>query len=245
MSARPAPSHGFTLLELLVVLAVFGVFAAMAYGGLASVLNARRDLQVKLDRTAEWQKAFQRLRNDLELAAPRGTRDGFGQPQAAFVFEEFGARVEFTRAGWRNPLSLPRPSLERVVYRYDDRDRTLLRETWRVLDRAADTQPIELVVLTAVDDARWRFMNKNREWLERWPPATGGSAAELPMAVELTLETRDFGEVVWLLRSGVEQPSAPGPGGGGGNPPPIPNCQPGQNPVTDASGRPSCVVVVS
>lgn len=205
---------GFTLLELLVVLAVFAVFSTMAYGGLNYVLKARKDIEVQLDRTAEWQKAFQRMRNDLELAAPRAARDGFGQPQAAFVFEEFGARIEFTRSGWRNPLSLPRASLERVVYRYDDRNKALLRETWRVLDRAADNEPQKLVVLDKIDDARWRFMDSNRQWQQRWPPqsssaSTGSSNVLLPMAMELTLESKDFGKIIWLMRPGVEPASIP------------------------------------
>ena len=235
-------AQGFTLLELIVVIAVFAVFSAMAYGGLNYVLTARKSLEVQLARTAEWQKAFQRLRNDLELAVPRPGRDDFGQPMAALVFEEFGARIEFTRAGWRNPLSLPRPSLERVVYRYDDRRRELLRETWRVLDRAADNDPVQLVLLTQIDDVRWRFMDGNRQWQERWPSqgsSTGGAAAaQLPKALELTLESKDFGEVVWLMRPGVE--AAVAVTQGGGTPPR--KCSPGETPtIGGVDGVPSCV----
>jgi len=233
------PARGFTLLELIVVLAVFSVFSLMAYGGLNYVLKSRRDLEVQLDRTAEWQKAFQRVRNDVELAAPRAARNGFGQPVAAFLFEPFGARIEFTRAGWRNPLSLPRPSLERVVYRYDDRTREFLRETWRVLDRAEDNEPQKLVVLGKIDDARWRFMDANRQWQDRWPPSVTSSSAAastlLPKAIELTLESKDFGEIVWLMRPGVE-PAAANP-----NTPP-PTCPPGQVPsIAPAGGVSTCV----
>jgi general secretion pathway protein J len=235
-------ARGFTLLELIVVIAVFAVFAAMAYGGLNYVLTARRTLEVQLARTAEWQKAFQRVRNDLELAVPRATRDGFGQPLGAFTFEEFGARIEFTRSGWRNPLSQPRPSLERVVYRYDDRSHELLRETWRVLDRAADNEPAKLVVLGQIDDARWRFMDSSRQWQEHWPPASTSSAnaaasALVPKAIELTLESKDFGEVVWLLRPGVEA-AVSNPTG-----PNTPRkCNPGEVPtIAEVGGQPSCV----
>ena len=203
------PARGVTLLELIVVLAVFGVFSTMAYGGLNYVLKARKDIETQLDRTAEWQKAFQRVRKDLELAAPRAARDGFGQPTAAFLFEEFTARIEFTRSGWRNPVSQPRASLERVVYRYDERANELVRETWRVLDRADDKAPLKLVVLNNIDNARWRFMDANRTWQDRWPPtSTSGtvsaSSTLLPLAIELTLESKDFGEIVWLMRPGVQ-----------------------------------------
>ena len=155
----PRPTRGFTLLELVVVLAIFGVFAAMAYGGLNYVLNARRELETRLDRTAEWQKAFQRLRNDFQLASTRGARDGFGQYKAALLFDSYGPVVELTRGGWRNPLSLPRPTLERIVYRYDEKKRELQRETWRVLDRASDRDPVSVVVLSGIDEVRWRFLD--------------------------------------------------------------------------------------
>ena len=216
MSAR---NRGFTLLELIVVLAVFGVFSTMAYGGLNYVLKARKSIEQQLDRSAEWQKAFQRIRNDLELAVPRAARDGFGQPQAAFVFEQFGARIEFTRSGWRNPLSQPRASLERVVYRYDDRSHELLRETWRTLDRAEQSEPVKLVLLSQIDDARWRFMDSNRQFQDRWPPQSTGTASAnnllLPKAIELTLESKDYGEIVWLLRPGVEPVKVQPPSGTG------------------------------
>ena len=205
-------AQGFTLLELIVVLAIFGVFAAMAYGGLNYVLTARRELETRLDRTAEWQKAFQRLRNDFQTTSARGARGGFGQPLPALLFEELGPRVEFTRAGLRNPLSVPRSSLERVAYRYDEDTRELRRETWRVLDRADDREPSGVVVLSGVDEVRWRFMDRSRAWTDRWPPQGGSSPPPAgptppgavapppqPRAVELTLKSRDYGEVRWLF----------------------------------------------
>lgn len=225
-------SGGFTLLELIIVIAVFGVFAAMAYGGLSYVLKARKTIEVQLARNAEWQKAFQRMRNDLEFAVPRAARDGYGQLQPAFRFEEFGARIELTRSGWRNPLLAPRASLERIVYRYDAERRELLRETWRVLDRAREEEPLKLVVLSGVDEARWRFMDTNREWRERWP-AQGGSTGItqnntlMPKAIELTVETKDFGEIVWVFRPGVDPLAIPK------------SCPPGT--VPNIGGEPPCV----
>ena len=198
-------ARGFTLLELVVVLAIFGVFAAMAYGGLNYVLNARRELETRLDRTAEWQKAFQRLRNDFQLASTRGARSGFGQSEPALVFNDFGPTVEFTRAGWRNPLSLPRPTLERIVYRFDEDQRELQRQTWRVLDRADDRDPVSVVVLSAIDEVRWRFWDGSA-WSEQWPSQslgasqTTGQSPPPPQGVELTLKSKDYNEVRWLFR---------------------------------------------
>ena len=190
---------GFTLLELIVVLAVFSIFAVMAYGGLAGVLAARERVLESFERTAALQKAYLRLRNDLQQVRARPSRDGFGQAQPALQVLGDGA-VEFTRSGWRNPAGQSRSALERVAYRLDADDR-LLRSSWRVLDRAQDSAVSEAVVLDKVKELRWRFL-EGAEWRDRWPaPSVAGEAPleAVPRAVELTLTLEDLGEVRLLF----------------------------------------------
>ncbi|HUR41622.1 MAG TPA: type II secretion system minor pseudopilin GspJ [Verrucomicrobiae bacterium] len=194
---------GFTLLELVVVLAIFSVLAVLAYGGLNTVLTLRTRVAQALERTAALQKGYVRLRNDFQQLRARPARDGFGATQAALLLRSDGG-VEFTRSGWRNPLSQPRAALERVAYRLDDEGR-LLRESWRVLDRAQDSEPASVAVIDKVEEARWRFLDADLQWRDRWPvdPATPGQAVAgsepPPLAVELTLELKDLGEVRLLF----------------------------------------------
>lgn len=191
---------GFTLLELIVVLAIFAVLSVMAYGGLASVLTARAQVAQALERTAALQKGYLRLRNDFQQLRARPARDSYGESQPALVLQPDDS-VEFTRSGWRNPLAQPRSALERVAYRLDEE--RLLRVSWRVLDRAQDSEPAELVVLDRVEEARWRFLDAKLEWQDRWPTqaATVAGAADPgpPQAVELTLQLKDLGEVRYLF----------------------------------------------
>jgi general secretion pathway protein J len=193
-------AHGFTLLELIVVLAIFAVLSVMAYGGLASVLNARAHVAQALERTTALQKGYVRLRNDFQQLRARPARDGYGEPQPALLVQPDDT-VEFTRSGWRNPLAQPRSALERVAYRVDDG--RLLRLSWRVLDRAQDSQPVELVVLDRVEEARWRFLDAKFEWQDRWPTQAASAAGTAdpgpPLAVELTLQLQDLGEVRYLF----------------------------------------------
>src|SRR6185295_10361470 len=111
---------GFTLLELIVVLGIFAVLSVMAYGGLNSVLGVRAKVQQAMDRTAAMQKAYLRLRDDLQEVCDRDVRDGLGERTPSFQTNADGG-VEFTRAGWRNPLLHPRPTMERIAYRIDDK----------------------------------------------------------------------------------------------------------------------------
>jgi len=184
---------GFTLLELIVVLAIFSVLAVMAYGGLNSVLTARERVLQSLERTTALQKAYVRLRNDLQQLRARSARDGFGEKQPALQVQADGA-VEFTRSGWRNPLGQPRSTLERVSYRLDG-DGRLMRTSWRALDRAQDAAVSEAVVLDQVEELDWRFFDT--EWRDAWPPAGTPTpdAEQVPRAVELLLTLKDLGEV--------------------------------------------------
>jgi general secretion pathway protein J len=213
---------GFTLLEILVVVSIFGVFALMAYGGLSTVLNARRHIEQSLARTAEYQMAYSRLRDDFLNGSGRTTRDSNGTSQPAFIYDGTSKRLEFTRGGWANPVLLPRSTLERVSYFVDDThsdNYRLIRRNWLVLDRAQDSQPVDLSLLEHIDKVQWRFLDNNMQWQDHWPADTsllstlgnGGqnnsaAAAAIvpPLAADLTVDTRDGGQLRLLFRFGAE-----------------------------------------
>ncbi len=198
---------GFTLVELVVVLAIFAIFSLMAWGGLNSVMTTRAQVEEAQSRITEVQKAYLRLRNDLQQVRFRPTRDGFGDLQPALRSGENGY-LEFTRGGWSNPLRLPRTGLERVAYRYQEGK--LVRLSWRVLDLAQDSRPVENPLIEDVEEVRWRFLSENREWRESWPTGNvdRSSAATVipPLAVELTLRLKDMGTLRYLFRTGDQYP---------------------------------------
>ena len=57
---------GFTLLELLVSLAIFALLATMAYSALNTVLNARKEVEQRAARLTELQTAFMVMERDIE-----------------------------------------------------------------------------------------------------------------------------------------------------------------------------------
>ena len=210
---------GFTLLELIVVVAIFALISVMAYGGLSSVLKSRARVATAIERTTALQKGYLRLRNDFQQLRARSSRDAYGQPQPALLVRPDDA-VEFTRGGWRNPLAQPRSNLERVAYYLDDQ-KHLVRQSWRVLDRAQASEPVELPVLDQVEEIHWRFLDPSLQWQAHWPaqglPAQTAQASQPPppRAVELTLRLTDLGEVRFLFSAinAAQPPAAAGPGG--------------------------------
>jgi len=194
------PQAGFTLLEIIVAVAVFAVMAAMAYGGLNTVLDTRERAMKHNQRTAQIQIAVSHLSRDLEQFATRGIRDQFGDRQAAFIADpRHRYPLEFTRHGWRNPLEARRSTLQRVAWQLEDN--TLTRYYWRHLDRADGAEPLRQPLLEEVDEIRLRFLDTAMEWHEQWPPLNvppdreGGS----PIAVEFVLELEDRGRIRRLI----------------------------------------------
>lgn len=193
--------RGFTLLELVAALAIFALMSVMAYGGLSALLRTSEGLDESYQRLNDWQGAVHRMRLDLDQVRDRPIRDEFGDIQPAFYSPESG-RIEFTHGGKRNPLLLPRSSLERVGY-FLDTDGRLMRLSWLNLDRGQSEEPLRLPLLNDVETLEWRFLQDNDEWAETWPPlsfdGTGGGAVPMPRAVEALIGTRRLGELRLLF----------------------------------------------
>ncbi len=202
---------GFTLLELVVALAVFAVLATLAYGGLRQVLQARERLEAVDRELAAVQLAFAALERDLLQAVARPVRDGLGDELPAFVGRGDageGPVLELTRAGRPNPLGLRRSHLERVAYALQGE--RLERWSWEALDRPPGALPYREVLLEGVRSLRLRFLGPPGSgpagdgWQPDWPPASlaaggQGESPSLPRAVELELELEGWGALRRLL----------------------------------------------
>ena len=80
--------------------------------------------------------------------------------------------IEFTRAGWKNPLGTTRSDLQRVAYALEEGE--LTRYYWPVLDRAPEPVLIRQTLLTDVRGVRLQFMDDKKLWRPSWPPFSAG-----------------------------------------------------------------------
>lgn len=194
--------NGFTLIEVLVALAVFGVLSVMAYMGLGQTLSNADMLGERMQRLEAIQRAIRYLDSDLMQAAPRPVRDLLGDGYEPALRSSFASEyaLEVTHGGWTNPAGLPRGTLQRSAYRIEDGE--LIRYHWRVLDRTINNVPISAVLLDDVDSIVFRYLQPDGEPSDQWPPIGTQGPASLrlrPRAVEIVLTLADEGEIRRLV----------------------------------------------
>ena len=195
-SAAPRCS-GMTLLELLIAMAVFALLSVMAYTGLRAVLDADQATAQQAKRLAYLQRAVTLLSGDLEQMANRSIRDAYGDRLPA-LDARLPTRLEWTRAGWRNPAGHLRSTLQRVAYEVEDDE--LVRSVWNVLDRAQDSLPEKGTLLEGVTSMSYRMLDRDRVWRDSWPPEPDKELEPpLPLAVELSLVTERWGTIRRLV----------------------------------------------
>lgn len=175
--------HGaFTLVEVLVALAIMAVVGVIANRMLTSTVEARERFTMRSEALRALQRGMLRLDRDVGQIVARPVRDEYGDPVPGLRLED--GELEFTRAGWRNPRGERRPSLQRVRYAVDRAEETLVRTSWPVLDRAVDTEPFVYALLEGVAAAEIRVLDGAGAPHLRWPPAEAGEAPAPAPAVE-------------------------------------------------------------
>ena len=206
---------GFTLIELLVAIAVFVILAAIAYGTLGNALSARDGLETRNARRTDIMRAVSLIERDVLQAVARPVIDQFDRVSPALLIESRPAnRLELTRTGLPNPRHENRAALQRLAYEIEDG--VLLRRVWSVLDRTAQTLPLDDPLLSDVESLSFEALGD--AWVDSWPPQSGGgeSSSELmPRAVRLKLELKDMGELTREMPVSTSPVAVPARGGGG------------------------------
>ena len=194
--------QGFTLIEIMVAVAIFAVMSVMAWGALSRSLTDAEMLTARMDRLQAIQRSVRFLVTDLSQAAPRSVRNELGDTQVPAILSSLTGdfALQLTHGGWNNPAGLPRGSQQRSAYRLEEDE--LVRYHWNVLDRTYSNEPVATVLLDDVESLSFRFYDDSGAISPAWPPqsAVGSSSARMrPRAVEIVLSLADVGEITRLV----------------------------------------------
>ncbi|MCP4272598.1 MAG: type II secretion system minor pseudopilin GspJ [Gammaproteobacteria bacterium] len=195
-------SRGFTLIEILVAVAIFGLLSIAAYTILDAGMRSRQQTEERLGKLEIVQRAIHTIEQDLRMISVRQVRDEFGDkvPILRGESEQSGLQsfFEFTRAGWRNPAGLPRSNLQHIIYNFEQN--TLKRHHTIFLDQASNSPGTTRTLLENVTHFSFQFLNQQKQWKNTWSPSGSiDNNQQLPRAVKLSLELEPFGKIERLI----------------------------------------------
>lgn len=205
-------AQGFTLVEMVVAIAILVVIATMAFMALDGAQRSAARTGNVMDDINALDKAWQLIGRDMRNVVP--LNGSAPQQQIMFKAESLQSRgkdshqvlFQFYRRGWINPLGRLRSDLQIVNYRLEHGK--LIRDF--LPERNVPLQEIEFDrvayhqdLLSGVTDVQLRFLTQSkmkstgtsvltgddysRDWEPTWP-SLGGSSDLMPVAVEMTIE---------------------------------------------------------
>ncbi|MFT4806947.1 MAG: general secretion pathway protein J [Paraglaciecola sp.] len=192
-------TSGFTLIEILVAMAIFTIIGLASTGVLTSVINSDQLSSERFAKLEELQRAMLTIERDLLQIVPRAVRIN-GEPVSAVItggediFDSDADGLGFVRLGWHNPqMLLPRSSLQAVGYRIQEEQ--LQRLFGNYVDNVIGYEPKVKVLLSDIEDFKVSFLTEieQLEEPEEWKDTYSNTT--LPIAISITIISRTFGEI--------------------------------------------------
>ena len=191
-------NKGFTLVELLVAIAIFAVLSALGwkvFDYLAKVKDRNAMHEANLE---QLQESYQQILRDTMQAVPL-TANIKGQQKPALVLQN--GRFNFSKTGVTDPLQQGISPHERVEYQYRADEKKLYRLKYRNLHQTGNDQPESSVMLDEVEAFEIVVLNPNElnSWLESsvdWQQTE--QLRLLPKGIKINLTVRDV-QYEWIF----------------------------------------------
>lgn len=186
----PASNRGFTLLEVLIAIAIFSVISLSSFTIFDAVIKGDQTSQTRSKRQNELQRAFLIIERDFSQIARRSVRLNGEKPSERFLqtatdIIDGELAIGFVRLGWTNPgLLLPRSDVQAVAYQLSEE--TLQRLHFNFVDAVVGKEPKIRPLISDVLSVVFEYYD-GEKWQEKW------DESELPLAIAIEIETTDYG----------------------------------------------------
>jgi general secretion pathway protein J len=172
----------FTLVELLIALAIMALLALLGYRALASLADSEARLSAEAQRWRALDMLFTRLEGDVRQAVPRAVRAGVrSEPAWIGVIDGAGnGELRFSRAGSDFAIE-PGSAGQRLGYRLRDGRIEVLY--WPHYDQPVGVAPTIFPLVDGVTQLRVAYLDDRDSWRDRWP-----SLADAPIPRALRVE---------------------------------------------------------
>ena len=194
-----ARQNGFTLIEVLLAVAIFAVVLAAINTVFYSALRLRNTMNESLERSLPVEQALAIIKRDLVAIVPPGTLAGPLKCESAsslsITGQPTGPQI-YTSTGTVNQTS-PWGEVQKVTYylrpptNFTTRaGQDLFRAVTRNLLPSAEEQPMERFLLSDVEEIHFLFYT-GTEWRESWDSST----EEMPLPKAIKVQLLMAGEV--------------------------------------------------
>lgn len=191
-------SYGFTLVELLVAIAIFAVLSALGWKVFDYVVKVKERNAEHEAKLSQLQEAYQQILRDTVQAVPL-TANINGEIQPALVLQN--GRFNFSKTGVTDPLNQGLAPDERIEYQYRADEKKLYRLKFRNLNQTGNDQPDSSVLLDNVEQFKIVVLNPSESdsWPDRAVDANNkDSFAILPRGIKINLAVSGT-EYEWLF----------------------------------------------
>ena len=183
--------QGFTLVELLVAIAIFAVLSALGWKVFDYLIQVKDRNVVHEENIAQLQQAYQQIQRDTFQIMPI-TANVAGEVQPALQISN--QHLIFNKAGVTDPLKQGRTSFERIEYQYNSQEKAIYRLKYNGLNLLRAEQPLSAVLLSDVDQFEVVALNPNEtnQWLiGDMDPENLQYQRVLPRGLKLRFTVRD------------------------------------------------------
>ena len=212
-------SSGFTLLEVLIAIAIFALIMVFSLQVVAFMTNTEQRSRDEASIEQSFHRAWSLIGQDFFHLRARPIRDQFGTETGAYVAGRNPYLVEFTRGGLPSLPTAP-GGMMRVAYSLSD-EGELVRSTWNALDTLDIEDAQQQVIMSGLEEVVFEQLNPNNFYEEIWPPLNfqGNTATLMPQMIRITLRDSYGTELVRLMPSigSIALPTNGGQGGGENN----------------------------